>query len=205
MFLNARIESKTTNKVVSVKDGVAIIQHAHFNDRYKSRIDPIFKATNNRMIMHHNLLTHAIKVVEENLDDIITKDGRFKQTFINYQLPLKLKGKNVVVEMTVLITSSLAKFDRNYAPVVNDEFKDYYEQGIIEYRKPVVCIETVLTTLRAEDETRIAYSEYSDEHIIENNILKTFKRVDDITFKRMTKAVRRSSCMCTKAVRDLCK
>lgn len=201
MYLNSYLSRKSYSKVVDVINGVPVIQHAHFKERYNERIAPLFDATRIERLKYTRILSDVRYLIKENADKIVTKDGRFTEFIINYNLSHITNGKKVIVEITALVTSSLAKFSRNEPQEVNYCYRQAVEDGTIKPYEPVICIETIVTAIRTDGEMRKCYTDFTDDQILDEYKLRPNRRLTDDKFKYMTKNIRKVTTMCTNKAR----
>lgn len=203
MYLNSYLSRKSYSKVVDVVNGVPVIQHAHFKERYRERISPLYDETRIEGLKYTRILSDVKYLIRKNADKIVTKDGKFTEFIVNYSLVHVMNGKRIIVEISALVTSSLAKFALNEPEEVNYCYKQAVEDGVIKPYEPVICIETIVTGMRTQGEPRKCYTDFTNDQILRHYRLKTTRNLTDDKFKHMTKNIRKINSMCSYKARGL--
>lgn len=157
----------TVNKVIETINGVPVILYGHFKKQYRVRVNEIFNITKNKDYMYTHILDRVKYIIKKNFNHIILKSGGgVERRTIIYQLPINYRGRKMVIETAVLLTSSNATFRDKENKIVSKAYVESVEKGIIKINEPVICIETVITAIRFSDEGRIAYTNLKCTEII---------------------------------------
>lgn len=195
MYLNIDTINKTKNKVMYNVNDIPVIKYGHFNARYHSRIETICSITKLPQLKYDSLIGVALRTITDNFDDIILQDKNYtRQNIIYYELPLIVDDEKFTLDIAVLLTSSIAKFDYNRPRVVADVYTEYIDKGIIKFREPVICIETITIALRTNTDSIKTYTGY--------NVIKHIKLdecvVNTNEFRKITHHIRKEYSLYTR-------
>lgn len=185
MYLDMGRTDGNINKVIEVVNDVPVILYGHFKKQYTSRVNDVFEVTKHGDYMYTRLIKRALYIIRKNFKNIVLKGGGIERRTIMYHQPISYRGKKMILETAILLTSSLAKFKDEENKAVSEAYRKDIEDGVIKINKPVICIETVITAIRFADERRIAYTDLKCTELINQREVKLNKKEFDRLNKEM--------------------
>ena len=148
---NSQIQPKMVDKV----NGTAIIRFGHFGIRYDERVKRIQEELDIYNLKYRKVLLKTIDHIKDNYDEVITKDGKPVRTLVRDNITVKCLHQTFDIEINVLVKSTLVEWSYEYPKKVVKGYVDLLKNGDIKLGEPVICIETIIATVKCVDDNDI--------------------------------------------------
>ena len=166
MFLNVN-NSNRKPKMMDQVNGTAILCLGHFGVRYDKRIKRMCEELNIRNLRYKKILLKTIDAIKDNYKDVITKNDEPVRTLVRDTIKINCLHQDFDVEINVLVKSSIVDFSNKYPQVIVDGYEELLEKGYIKLYEPVICIETVIATIKTvNDDSRYGLENMDDMKVI---------------------------------------
>lgn len=154
MFLNVN-NSNSKPKMMGQVNGTAILCLGHFGVRYDRRIKRMYNELNIKNLRYKKIILKTMDAIKDNYEDVITKNDEPVRTLVRDTVKIKCLHQDFIVEINVLVKSSIVDFSYKHPQVIIDGYEDLLENGYIKLYEPVICIETIIATIKTvNDDSR---------------------------------------------------
>lgn len=150
MFLNY---STCKNEVIGKTDnGTLIMLYGHVKERYIERFERIKEITGIEELSMDNLMNKTCEIVNEYYYECKCKNFDKVRHVIRAKVNLELKGKKLIVDLTVLVAGSEVTYYDKRPYVIEDQYKELVESGELMVHDTILAVETINATIRMEGE-----------------------------------------------------
>jgi hypothetical protein len=151
MFINVN-NSNVRPKLLDQVNDTAIILYGHYGKRYDERVKRLQEVFDINNLRYRKVLLKTMDAIKDNYDKVITKDGNPVRTLVRDNVRVKVLSQIFDIEVNVLVKSTIVDWHDEYPLKVVEGYEDLLEKGIIKLGEPVICIETIISTVKCVDD-----------------------------------------------------
>jgi len=157
MYLN---HSTSVNVAVGrvEETNMLIMLYGHIKDRYKERLEPVYKITKMKGISFDKFIKHSINITKEHHEECVNKTPEKERHVIRDEVHLNVEGRHVVIDISLLVTGSVIKWYNRKPRVIDEHYKELVENGDLVLYNNVLAFETMMTTVRFANEKLECFS-----------------------------------------------
>lgn len=149
MFINIGTDCNVKDRIIDNINGTNIILFGHTIKQYKQRIDKLRRNFKIDKLDYKYLVNEALQAIRENYDDCLSKKGERVWKPAVGEFTVNCDKQLYKMEVSVLIKSTKVAWEKHYPQIPAEDYKEYFEKGIIKLDDKVITIETIVLTIRS--------------------------------------------------------
>ena len=150
MFLN--YSTSVNKKVDKTDNGTLIMLYGHIEERYNERLKRVAELTKMKHLTFDKFIRTSISLTKKNYDKCINKTSDKVRNVIRDEIHFNVNGHHVIIDLSLLVTGSVVKWDYKHPLVLDAQYKDLVKSGELKLHDNVLSFETMMTTVRFANE-----------------------------------------------------
>lgn len=151
MFINIGTDCNVKDRIIDNINGTNIVLFGHTSKQYKQRIDKLRRNFKIDKLDYDYLVNEALQAIRDNYDECLTKKGERVWKAAVGEFTINCDKQLYKIEVSVLIKSTKVAWEQHYPQVPVEDYREYYENGIIKLNDKVITLETMVLTIRSAD------------------------------------------------------
>lgn len=149
MFINIGTDCNVKDRIIDNINGTNIVLFGHTSKQYKQRIDKLRRNFKIDKLDYNYLVNEALQAIRDNYDECLTKKGERVWKAAVGEFTVNCDKQLYKMEVSVLIKSTKVAWEKHYPKEPAEDYKEYYENGIIKINDKVITLETMVLTIRS--------------------------------------------------------
>lgn len=149
MFINIGTDCNVKDRIIDNINGTNIVLFGHTSKQYKQRIDKLRRNFKIDKLDYNYLVNEALQAIRDNYDECLTKKGERVWKAAVGEFTVNCDKQLYKMEVSVLIKSTKVAWEKHYPQVPAEDYREYFEKGIIKLNDKVITIETIVLTIRS--------------------------------------------------------
>lgn len=149
MFINIGTDCNVKDRIIDNINGTNIVLFGHTFKQYKQRIDKLRRNFKIDKLDYNYLVNEALQAIRDNYDECLTKKGERVWKVAVGEFTINCDKQLYKIEVSVLIKSTKVAWEKHYPQVPAEDYREYFENGIIKINDKVITLETMVLTIRS--------------------------------------------------------
>lgn len=149
MFINIGTDCNVKDRIIDNINGTNIVLFGHTSKQYKQRIDKLRRNFKIDKLDYNYLVNEALQAIRDNYDECLTKKGERVWKAAVGEFTVNCDKQLYKMEVSVLIKSTKVAWEQHHPQVLAEDYREYYENGIIKLNDKIITLETMVLTIRS--------------------------------------------------------